>query len=162
MALRGFNILRTGRRKVIFMIFIMAPIGLDYKRTEVYDRIKLVNKEIKDLSWVFLGAKVISVEHTGDSIPIGTRRLKKLPSPIKVLKTEGTGAVVSLLEKGRNTFLVIVNRDFKSPMELTIGCDLTVKKILKDGTSVPARAYINSMKIDPGDVAIYMWKRTNN
>jgi hypothetical protein len=137
--------------------FHHGPIGLDSKRTEVYDRIKLVNKEIKDLSWVFSSAKVISVAHTGDTIPLGTRRLEKLPSHIKVLKTEGSGAVVSVLKKGADSFLVIVNRDFMNTMKLTIDCDSTVKKVLKDGSLVPADAYIGTMEIDPGDAAIYMW-----
>lgn len=137
--------------------FHHGPIALDSKRTEVYDRIKLMNKEIKDLSWVFLGAKVISVVHTGDMIPQGTKRLTKLPPPIKVLETKGTGAVVSVLEKAADNFLVIVNRDFNNTMQLTIGCDATVKKVLKDGSMVPASAYIGTLEIDPGDVAIYKW-----
>jgi len=42
-------------------------------------------------------------------------------------------------------------------MKLTIGCDETVKKVLKDGSLVPANAYISTMELDPGDAAIYMW-----
>lgn len=137
--------------------FNNAPIGLDGKRTEVYDRIRLINKEIKDLSWVFLGAKVVSVAHTGDTIPLGTKRLVKLPEAVKVLETTGTGALVSEMENGKNSFLVIVNRDFKNPMKLTLYCDPFVKKVLKDGSSVPANDYKNTMEIDAGDVAIYTW-----
>jgi len=137
--------------------FHHGPITHDSKRSEVYDRIKLVNEEIKNLSGVFLGAKFVSVAHTGDSIPKGTKRLTKLPPPIKVLATKGTGAVVSVLKQGTDTFLVIVNRDFNNTMKLTIGCDSTVKKVLKDGSLVPANAYISTMELDPGDAAIYMW-----
>ena len=125
--------------------FHHGPIASNSKRSEVYYRIKLVNKEIKNLSWVFLGSKVISVTHTGDTIPFWTKQFGRLPPPIKTLKTEGKGAVVSVMENGKNSFLVIVNRDFISSMKLTIDCDSTVKKVLKDGTIVPADAYINTM-----------------
>lgn len=142
--------------------FNNAPIGLDGKRTEVYDRISLISKEIKSLSWVFLGAKVVSVAHTGETIPLGTKRLVKLPETVKVLETTGTGAVVSELKNGKNSFLVIINRDFINPMKLTLYVDPSVKRVLKDGTSVPANDYKNTMEIDAGDVAIYTWPTKNN
>jgi hypothetical protein len=138
--------------------FNRGPITQDGKRTQIFDRIKVINNEIRNLSGVFLNARVISVAHTGDPIPFGTKPLVKLPEPIKVLKTEGTGAVVSVLENGPDSYLVVVNRDFIKPMNLTIDCDPTVKKVLKDGTLVPASAYNSTIEIDPGDVAIYRWQ----
>jgi hypothetical protein len=137
--------------------FNNGPITLEGKRSEVYDRIKLVNGEIKNLSWVFLDSKVISVAHTGNNIPAGTKPLAELPQQVKALKTEGTGAVVSVLKNGANSFLVIVNRDFKNQMKLSLECDGMVKKVLKDGSLVPAKVYMSSMEIDPGDIAIYTW-----
>lgn len=139
--------------------FHHGPIVPEGKRTEVYDRIKQVNAEIKGLSGVFLGAKVISIAHTGDTIPYGTKRLDALPSPIQSLSTKGTGAVVSLLQKGSHTFLVIVNRDFIHPMELNIHCDPQVKRVLKDGSLVPANAYLDTLEVEPGDVMIYTWMK---
>ena len=136
-----------------------GPVSFEGKRTVVYDRLTQVNREIENLSTVFLGSRVISVVHTGDNIPHGTKHLATLPGPIKVLKTEGTGAVVSLLENGTNTYLVIVNRDFKTPMLLYVECENGVKKVLKDGSAVPANAYEPRMEIDPGDIAIYTWQK---
>jgi hypothetical protein len=136
--------------------FNNGPVTLDGKRTVVYDRIREVNKEIASLSDVFLGARVLSVAHTG-VIPQGTRPLAELPKPIKLLKTEGTGAVVSYLENGTSSYLVIVNRDFKKQMTLYIECDNNVKKIFRDGSSAPANAYQARSEIDPGDIAIYSW-----
>ena len=138
--------------------FHHAPIALNGKRTDVYDRIKLVNREIQNLAAVFLHSKVISVSHTGKQIPVGTRALDKLPDPISELKTSDGGAVVSVLEKGSRRFLVIVNRDFQNPMELTIKTDERVKRVLKDGTIVRANVYANTLEVDPGDVEIYTWK----
>ncbi len=136
--------------------FNNGPVTLDGKRTVVYDRIKEVNKEIVSLSNVFLGAKVMSVSHTG-LIPQGTRPLTILPKPIRILKTLGTGAVVSHLENGTSSYLVIVNRDFRNPLNLYIECENNVRKIFKDGSSAPANAYQSKTEIDPGDIAIYTW-----
>ncbi|MBK8884245.1 MAG: hypothetical protein IPN67_18340 [Bacteroidales bacterium] len=136
--------------------FNNGPITLEGKRTVVYDRIREINKEIEALSEVFLGARVISVSHTG-IIPQGTRPLTELPKPVRSLKTEGTGAVVSHLENGKNSYLVIVNRDFKNSMTLFIECDNNVRKVFKDGLSAPANAYQARVEVDPGDIAIYRW-----
>lgn len=134
-----------------------APIGPDGKRTVIYDRIKLVNNEIQNLAGVFVGAKVISVKHTGVVIPKGTSQLSNLPSAVKVFETEGEGAVVSILENGANTFFVVVNRDLDRSLPITILGDESLKRVLKDGSVVKASAYSNTTEIEPGDVAIYRY-----
>lgn len=139
--------------------FHHAPITTDGKRTDTYEHVKTINREIQSLAGVFVGSKVLSVWHTGDKIPQGTRRIAALPPKIKVLETTGEGAVVSLMEKGSDTFLVIVNRDYQQPMKLTLVAEAGVRKVLKDGTLVPADAYTSTLSVDPGDVAIYTWKK---
>ena len=89
---------------------------------------------------------------------VGTRPLDAIPGSFKVLKTEGKGAVVSVLKNGRDNYLVIVNRDFLAPMNLNIECENNVRKVLKDGSLVPAGAYQSKLEIDPGDAAIYTWQ----
>ena len=135
-----------------------TPLDTDGKRTVIYDRVQKISNEIQNLSGVFLGAKMVSVANTGLDIPEGTKQLTKLPLPIKLLETIGTGAVVSQLQNGENNFLVIVNRDFKNTMKLIISTDNTVKRVLKDGTLIPATEYANATEVDPGDVVIYVWK----
>jgi len=134
-----------------------SPLDAQGKRTVVYDRLQKVSNEIQQLSGVFLEAKVISVAQTGLDIPNLTNRLVQLPSPFRLLETTGEGAVVSHLENGKNSFLVIVNRDFKNAMKLIISTDDSVKKVLKDGTLIPASDYANATEVEPGDVAIYMF-----
>ena len=134
-----------------------APIGLDGRRTVVYDRIKTVNDEIQNLSGVFVGAKVLSVRHTGVVTPKGTSQLSSLPSAIRVFETEGNGAVVSILENGSNTFFMVVNRDLKNILTITILGDESLKRVLKDGSLVKASTYASTTEIEPGDVAIYMY-----
>jgi hypothetical protein len=135
-----------------------APISATGKRSVVFDRIQLMSREIQNLSGVFLGAKVISVRHAGlGRIPIGTIRLTALPSPIKVLDSNGAPILVSVLENGANSFLVVVNKNFLSSINLTVYGDESVKKVLKDGTIVPASVYDSSMELDAGDAAIFMF-----
>ena len=135
-----------------------APISATGKRNVVYDRVKQLSGEIQNLSAIFLDAKVISIRHTGlDEIPDGTIRLTSLPEPVKVLDTHGAPALVSVLQKGENSFLVVVNKDFLNNMKFTIYGDESLKRVLKDGTVVLASAYESSMELDPGDLAVYMF-----
>ncbi|GAB1452164.1 hypothetical protein MASR2M47_22200 [Draconibacterium sp.] len=135
-----------------------APISATGKRSVVYDRVKQMSREIQNLSGVFLGSKVVSVRHTGiDKIPAGTIRLTSLPKTVKMLDTNGAPAIVSVLEKGENSFLVVVNKDFINSINLTVFGDESLKKVLKDGTVVPASAYEGSMELDPGDAAVFMF-----
>jgi hypothetical protein len=137
-----------------------APISVTGKRSVVYDRVKLMSREIQNLSGVFLGSKVVSVRHTGlGRIPIGTIRLSSLPSAIKVLDSNGAPILVSVLENGANSFLVVVNKNFLSSINLTVYGDDSLKKVLKDGTIVPASVYDSSMELDAGDAAIFMFPK---
>jgi hypothetical protein len=103
---------------------------------------------------------MVWVRHTGKGmIPGGTIRLTSLPDAIKVLDTGGAPALVSLLERGDKFFLVVVNKDFLNSMNLTLYGNESLKKVLKDGTIVPASAYENTLELDPGDAAIYMFPK---
>jgi hypothetical protein len=62
-----------------------------------------------------------------------------------------------LLENEGNRFLVIVNKNHLKSIRLTIFTDDTVQKVLKDGTLVASSAYDNTLELDAGDVAIYMF-----
>ena len=137
--------------------FRNAPIGINGKRTIVYDRIKAVNKEIQDLVGVFVGSKVISVNHTGTIIPRGTTRLSSLPWAIKVFETERKGALVSVLEKKEKTFFVVVNRDLQKSMTIIISGDASLQRVLKDGSIINADVYDHSTEIEPGDMAVYLF-----
>lgn len=140
-----------------------APVSATGKRSIVYDRVKQTSQEIQNLSGVFLGAKVVSIRHTGlGQIPKGTIRLTSLPEPVKILDTHGAPALVSVLQKGENSFLVIVNKDFLNNMKFTIYGDESLQRVLKDGTIVPAAAYEPCMELDPGDIAVYMFPSGKN
>ena len=125
--------------------------------TEVYDLVKTVNQEVQRLAGIFLGAQVISVSHTGSEIPEGTKALGSLPTPIKSLTTSDTGAVVSVLEKGGNQYLVVVNRDFRNVMNLSIDVDSSVNRVLKNGSTTTPDG--STIAVEPGDMVIFTWRK---
>ena len=135
-----------------------GPITLEGKRSTVYDHIKTLNQEIKNLSGVFYGAKVKSLQFFGNTIPSGTKRMSVLPAPIKVFATEGKTALVSLMENGGKQFIVIVNTDYRKKMSLTLLGDSSLKRVLKDGSIVPANAYASTIDVDAGDVIIFNYE----
>ena len=115
------------------------------------------NQEVQQLAGIFLGAQVISVSHTGSEIPEGTTALGSLPAPIKSLTTSDTGAVVSVLEKGSNQYLVVVNKDFRNVMNLAIDVDGSVSRVLKDGSTVSPDG--STIAVEPGDMVIFTWRK---
>jgi uncharacterized protein YjdB len=138
--------------------YFKTPLS-DGRRTVTYDYAKKINFDVKRLSHIFSRSKVLNVWHTGINIPVGTVRLQEdnppeMP-PIKSLKTSNGGAVVSLIEKDNKHYLVIVNHDYMNPMSLTITIDDSVKKVRKSGIIMTANS--ETINVEPGDVAIYMW-----
>jgi hypothetical protein len=139
--------------------FHQGPIEVDGTRTPTFDRVKQVNGEIQALRGAFLGSKVVLVGHAGQSIPHGTTRYTPA-APVKSLETRGTGGVVSLLEKGKQRFLVVVNRDIHQSMPLTASFDpaAQVRIAGRDGALEPIDASgATQRELEPGDVAVFSW-----
>ena len=125
--------------------------------TPVYDLVKIVNQEVQQWADIFLDAHVIGIWHTGTVLPEGTKSLGTLPSEIKSLTTSNVGAVVSLLEKQDNQYLVVVNKDYRNAMELNIDADATVRRISKEGQPIPVAN--TALSVEAGDCVIYTWKK---
>jgi hypothetical protein len=137
--------------------FHQAPIEVDGKRTPVYERVKQVNAEIRALSKAFHDTEVLRVGHTG-SLPRGTRAFVSV-SPVAELKTEGTGAVVSLLAKGNQRFIAIVNRDLRTVMPLTVILEpkIRINEMTKEGATVPLASGEFKAELTPGDIRVLTW-----
>lgn len=140
--------------------FHEAPITLIKKRSSVYDMMREVNEELQNRAYVFVHSSVSDVFHTGDSLPRGTKPMGALPVPVKELDTHGAGAVVSLLEKEGNTYLIIVNRSLEERMPLTVRFDGNVDRIRKDGSAVAADKYMPTLLVGPGEAEIFTWKNS--
>jgi hypothetical protein len=140
--------------------FHQGPIDADGKRTATYDRVKQVNGEIQALRGAFLGSRVISVAHTGGAaLPHGTTRYTPA-APVKSFETQGTGCVVSILEKGKLRFLVVVNRDIHKPAPVEIAFDPAAGAMQaeRNGSLKPLDASgVARPVLEPGDVAVFAW-----
>jgi hypothetical protein len=149
--------------------FHRAPIESDGTRTEVYDRVRQVNRELQSVAPVFLGAEVVAVAHLGDPLPRGTRPYQPI-APVKALDTGGKGAVVSRLQSSTHEYLVVVCRELRAPMDLQAGFDgsMRIEAMNPSGAWRPLisvdqpgqaaePAYRSS--VTPGDLRLFRWTR---
>ena len=122
-------------------------------KSQIYDRVLQVNKELQALSKIFLGAEVTDVWHTGAELPYGTKALEKMPDGIKSLVTSDKGAVVSRVIKGSNTYIAIVNKDYQADMTLDI--EFTGKAMKFDSMGYKAEAQSGRTTLSPGNIIVY-------
>lgn len=130
-----------------------APIGLDGKKTKTYDVVQQMNRELKVISKLFYGAKVLSVHHLG-AIPEGTTRQTTMPLNIRLLKIVGRqGAIISQLQKDGHRYLAIVNKSHEQPLTLRIrprnDIPRHITKQLQEEAMKP------SYTLSPGDIALF-------
>ena len=131
----------------------------DGTRSPVYDRVREVNRELQARAFVFMGAEPASVSHTGAEIPVGTKRLEKLPPFVKSLNTPDGGAVVAQFVGKTFDALIVVNRSPVQEMKLSIDLDESVVRVLEDGSKVLATAYGGSYSVSPGAAEIFVIRR---
>lgn len=122
-------------------------------KSQIYDRVLQVNKELQALSKIFLGAEVTDVWHTGAELPYGTKALEKMPEGIKSLVTSDKGAVVSRVVKDSNTYIAIVNKDYQADMTLDI--EFSGKAMKFDNMGYKAEAQSERVTLSPGNIIVY-------
>ena len=139
--------------------FHEAPINQDKQRSEAYYLVQSMNKELQARAFVFVGAKVLSIAHTGEVMFKGCKRLETLPEKVSTLSTGADGAVVSLLEKGDWKYLVVVSRTLDGPTDLTIGFDTKAWMIDREGKEIKVAKGDNSFVIEEGDAMIFRFRK---
>ena len=135
-----------------------APIDLEGKRTAVYDLIKVMNAELQTRADVFMGAKVLQVRHTGETVPPGVTPLTELPAPLTALDTHGKGAVVSVLENGGYRYIMLVNRSLDEAFDYDIAFSGKVAVIGRDGKAKKCAGKAMTLRLEEGDCAIFRVK----
>ena len=160
-----FTALAYGAQGLLFYTYLMpdfdknvgeygnGPIDWNGKRTEVWYVVRDVNKEVKNLEKVFLGAKVLDVSQTGMRIPEGTKRLTTLPDPFGILESDGEGFTVSHLQNGDAEYLLIVNRDVENKQHVYLSHRRPVKRIYGNGQEKTFGG--QRFTIAPGGYAIF-------
>lgn len=137
-----------------------GPINAMRNRAPVYDLVKEQNREIQNLSKVFLGAEAVDVWHTGQ-IPRGTTVLPAdaLPKPFTSIEADGQGVLVSHLVNGKKEYLMILNRDIDNAQTVTMERSSDTYRITPDGKqhkTTPAED--RSVKVAPADYLLYRIK----
>ncbi len=138
--------------------FHNAPIDENGKRTDVYYKVKNVNKEIQALAKVFLGAKATDVSHTGDSIPTGTKSLTQMPDKFQSLQSDGEGILVSQLANGKSRYVMLLNRSIDNTQNITFYLGESVKRITPFNGEEKLNAGRQTVTLTPGNYAIYKIK----
>ena len=147
------------------------PLASNGRRSTLFERMRRVNRELKDRAFVFLGCKVEKVRHTGKAslppgsptrltgeyIPLGTTPLapEDLPPWVTSLETPDGGAVVSQIANGGRKYLVVVNRSPDKELTLRISLAPGAKRVRYDGTVVDAALYSDECWLDPGMAEIF-------
>ena len=133
-----------------------APIDKEGKKTVTYPLVQKMNKELKTVSKLFHGAKVLSVHHLG-SIPQGTTRQTEMPVNIRSLKIVGRqGAIISQLEKDGHRYLAIVNKSHENTLTVrTKARNKTPRHLTK---SLSEELMKSSYTVNAGDMLLFKLK----
>ena len=127
----------------------------DAVNSTVYPIVKQVNKELKQMEPIFLGADIKDIWHTGETIPRGTKALTSYPSGITNIKTGNNGTVVSYFTNKGKQYIAFVNRSCTEETTLEIAFETEAIHVAKDGTEIPVSS---SYTIEAGDIRIFSWK----
>ena len=97
-----------------------GPITLEGQKTETYNIVRDMNRELHEVIPFFDGCTVERVGHLLE-VPLGTERFNGAPRGLRRLKVVGTrGAVVSVLRQGDKRYLAVVNKDFETDLRVDI------------------------------------------
>ncbi len=136
----------------------MAPIDDDGNLSPTYYFAQNINRDVKALTWVFLGAEMLAVGHTNPETPIGCRRLTPgmLPEGITAVASDGSGVATGILQNGKNLFVMVLNADIHNQQSVTVTVDKGIKRVLMDGTTenVGSGSYTHALR--PGSFILYL------
>ena len=97
-----------------------GPVDANGNKTKTYGLVQKMNRELRQVSKLFFGAKVISVCHIG-KIANGAKKQSTAPVNLRSLKVVSRrGAVISTFEKSGHSYVGIVNKDYQHDIELQV------------------------------------------
>lgn len=129
------------------------------KPTPTYELVKKVNKQIKNLSWLFISSKVDAVYHIGDEIPIGTKKMDFLPEKFIIFNSSSKPALVSYMSIGSKKYILVQNKNIYEPISFNYQVNSGVSIIDRNTgktKSVPTKNQTEN--IPPGDILIFAYK----
>lgn len=136
-----------------------ALVDHNRKKTKIWYYARNVNMEIKALSDVFLGCRLIDCVHTGKNHYEGTEMCNGKFGPLDRIISGDAGVQLSWLENGGKNYLVVVNHDVKNvqQLSLTFARNVKVESIAAtQRNSLKSRQ--NTVMLNAGGYAIFCWQ----
>ena len=132
-----------------------GPITLDGQKTETYNIVRDMNRELHEVIPFFDGCTVERVGHLLE-VPLGTERFKGMPRGLRRLKVVGTrGAVVSVLRQGDKRYLAVVNKDFETDLRVDIAFSSPRRPLWPKAFAKAPAASSQSLTLSGGNLLIF-------
>ena len=133
-----------------------GPISADGEKTPTYTLVQQMNKELRSVSRLFYGARILSVNHLG-TLSEGTTRLNTIPVNLSFLKIVGPkGAIISQLQKDGHHYLAIVNKNYEKRMKVQIRTKSNIPHyVSKQLQEQPMKT---TYYVEPGDILLFKLK----
>ena len=132
-----------------------GPITLEGKKTETYNIVRDMNRELREAIPFFDGCTVERVGHLLE-VPLGTERFNGAPRGLRRLKVVGTrGAVVSVLRQGDKRYLAVVNKDFETDLRVDIAFSSPRRPLWPKAFAKAPAASSQSLTLSGGNLLIF-------
>lgn len=174
LSFQAFSGLAYGSQGIVYWTYYMRPsnpsetyisalVDFDGNKTPAWYAAQTVNRQIRALTSVFLGAEMVECLHTGDIQMDGVRPAIENFGPIKRLTNGDKGVLASHLRNGDNHYLMIVNHDVQNRQNVRFvfsnDVSVTELKASSDGSidrkSVGPRYNVT---LAPGGYSLFEWK----
>lgn len=139
-------------------VYVSGPIEKNGSKTDVYNHIKTLNKEIDNLAYIFKSTNVTNVSHY-KNIPEGAKPFTNLPNYVKSFDIDGESAIISEMGNDSVSYLMIQNNSLHNPMAVDIKVDSLTNMVLKNGRIIPAALIKEKFKLTSGDVAVFQRRK---
>lgn len=175
LSFEAFSALAYGAQGIVYWTYSMRPssptetyisalVDMDGNRTPAWYAAQSVNRQIRALTPVFLGAQMEEVRHSGN-IPLkDIRPFVSDFGPIDRLTNEDKGVLVSHLTNNGKDYLVIVNHDVQNKQSIRIKFkndieDISRIEVTSAGNLTRKNVEgVQKVTLTPGGYAVYQWQ----
>lgn len=172
----AFSALAYGSQGIAYWTYSMKPsspaetylsalVDLDGNKTPAWYAAQSVNRQIRALTPVFLGATMEEVRHSGN-IPLKDMRpFISNFGPIDRLTNGDKGVLVSHLSNDGKDYIVIVNHDVQEKQNIRLKFKREFSKITEIRASVSGKMIretvsgLQKFTLPPGGYIIYQWQK---
>lgn len=143
--------------------YISALVDLDGNKTPAWYAAQSVNRQIRALTPVFLGAEMVEVRHTGNIQLKDVRALIEDFGPLSRLTNGDKGVLASHLRNDGKDYLLIVNHDVQNrqKVRLSFKKNVSVTELKVSSSGSVSRKNVNNiynLTLNPGGYSLFEWK----